>query len=108
MASSEEIAELRRKTNLVGDTTVYDDGSLNTLIDSLGSVNMAAAQIWGEKASGLATLVDISESGSSRSMSQAYKNALAMSSYFKGLDSSDTLIENTRVARTRAAVREGE
>lgn len=107
MASVELVAELRRKAGVVGDAAFNDD-DLSALIDSLGSVNMAAAEVWSQKAASSAALVDVSESGSSRSMSQAYKNALAMATHFRGLDAVDTSVEVARHARTRAIVREGE
>jgi hypothetical protein len=103
MATPDEILALRRMTALGADTTVYDDVVLNDMIDELG-INAAAAAVWSEKASALSTLVDVSESGSSRNMSQAYKGALAMAQHYAGQDS--TPEDNSLAATTRPIVRE--
>ncbi len=78
MATESEIARLRRVTDLAANDAVYTDELLSALIDELG-FEATAASIWKEKAASFAGLVDTTESGSSRSLSQLYKNALEMS-----------------------------
>jgi hypothetical protein len=79
MASEDEIATLRRMTALDPADPVYTDSLLGGMIDDLG-MQAAAAQIWHEKAAAAAGLVDTSESGSSRSLSQLRTGYLDMAS----------------------------
>jgi hypothetical protein len=61
---------------------VYTDTLVGTYIDNLGTNEAAAAAIWGEKAATASVLVDTSESGSSRALSQLQRQALAMQQHF--------------------------
>lgn len=89
MASKAQVAELRDLTSVTIDD--YNNDVLNEMIDSLdGSVNAAAASIWRRKAASYSSLVDVSESGSSRSMSQLFKQAKEMAMYFQGLADAET------------------
>jgi hypothetical protein len=89
------------------DSTVYSDEVLKALIDQVeGDLDTAAAQIWEQKAARYSTLVDVSESGSSRSMSQLYKNASAQTSFYqKKVSDIQVEVTNVQRARTRRAVR---
>lgn len=82
MASLDEIAQLRRMAGLDADDETYTDQVVGTYIDNLGSIQAAAGAIWGEKAAAAASLVDVTESGSSRSLSQLQRAALAMQQHF--------------------------
>jgi hypothetical protein len=109
MATADEVDQLRRLANYT-DTDPYDDPQLSDMIDALGSVTRAAERIWNEKAAKFAEFVNVSESGSSRSLGDAHKNAIGMAKYFKGLaDEADAEVpvDTSRYARTRPAVREG-
>jgi hypothetical protein len=77
MADQDQIAMLRRMTALADNDAVYTDSLLGGLIDDLG-FETAAAQIWREKAAVVAGLVDTTESGSSRALSQLRKGYLEM------------------------------
>ncbi len=66
-------------------TDTYTDDALSALVDTKGSPEAAAAAIWQTKAGQLAKLVNTSESGSSRSNGDLYKNAVAMAKYYDGL-----------------------
>jgi hypothetical protein len=81
MAESATIEELRRATNILENTEPYTDEYLSNLLDTLG-FELAAAQLWTEKAASYAGLVDVTESGSSRRMSQLASNALKMAEAF--------------------------
>ena len=81
MASLDEIAVLRRLTSTEPDD--YPDDLLNDLIDSNGSVDAAAAQVWRELAAEYATMVDITESGSTRKLSDLHGHAQAMIKLFE-------------------------
>lgn len=105
MATPDEVAELRFKTGLApNDNTYGDDDALGALIDEKGSVNAAASEIWQMKAASYSTLVNVSESGSSRSMGDLYKNALGMAQYYGGSAATGAL---GKTATTRSVVREG-
>lgn len=89
MASAEEIAAFRLLIGTPEDAAPYTDAELSDRIDAAaGNLNALAATIWREKAAHYSTLVDVSESGSSRKMGDLHKNALAMAANFAGLDSS--------------------
>lgn len=85
MASEAEVARLRRITDLADDDSVYTDTLLGQLIDNLG-IETAASQIWKEKAARYAGLVDTTESGSSRRLSQLWEHALKMGDEFTPVD----------------------
>jgi hypothetical protein len=87
------------------DTTTYSDAALDAIYDANGGdVNLAAAEVWTEKASAAATLVDMSEGDSSRKNSQVHAQALKQSELFRG-SASTTTAAATRSARTRAIER---
>lgn len=77
MATEAEIASLRRATALAADDATYTDSLLGGLIDDLG-FQAASATVWREKAATVAGLVDTTESGSSRSLSQLRDAYLGM------------------------------
>jgi len=82
MATLDEISRLRRMTDLTEDDGIYTNDLLSQMIDELG-VDRAAGQVWREKAAKLAGLVDITESGSSRSLSRLYEQALRVGEAFE-------------------------
>lgn len=102
MATTEQIAELRRKTS-EPDTTTYDDATLNTMIDTAGSVDEAAVVVWQEKASLYAELVDISEAGSSRKNSQLMQNAQEMAQFYSATGDVDLTTVAPRTSPIRRA-----
>jgi hypothetical protein len=69
MATDAQIDRMRRVTALTEDDETYTDSLLGGMIDDLG-FEAAAAQVWREKAAGVAAMVDTTESGSSRRLSQ--------------------------------------
>ena len=83
MATIDEVGQLRRMTATPEDDPVYTADLLGTYIDNLGTLEAAAAAVWAEKAAAASTLVDMAESGSSRSLSQLQKAALAMQNHFR-------------------------
>lgn len=77
MADQSQIESLRRMTALEEDDPTYTDSLLGGMIDDLG-FEAAASQIWREKAATVAGLVDMTESGSTRRLSQLRESYLAM------------------------------
>jgi len=80
MASSSEIAEVRKNTSEATQTT-WTDAVLGTYIDTFG-VAGASAKVWEQKAAEMAELVNVTEAGASHSFSNAYKQALEMAKYW--------------------------
>lgn len=78
MATTEEIAAFRLLINEAEDKQPYTDAALSARLDAAVSTQSLAAEIWREKAATYADLVSVSESGTSRNLSDLHKNALAM------------------------------
>lgn len=78
MATEQELDALHRAADVPASDDVYPDSLLADILDAAGSVTAAAAVIWREKAAAYAKMVTMAESGSSRTLSDLYKNALAM------------------------------
>jgi hypothetical protein len=84
MATSDQMAALRRAANITSeDDATYPDGLLSAIIDAAGSVEAAAARIWREKAAATAEMVNTTESGSSRALSDIHRNALELAAGFE-------------------------
>lgn len=77
MATDAQLAQLRRMTALDADDPIYTDSLIGGILDDLG-MEAAVAQIWKEKAASVAGMVDITESGSSRSLSKLRDAYLGM------------------------------
>lgn len=71
MATIAEIAELRLAIKEAVNTPPYTDDFLAGMIDTYGQ-DAAAGRIWRVKAAAVNGLVDISEGGSTRKMSQLF------------------------------------
>lgn len=99
MATPADIEEIRR---LTGNAEGYTDEQIGAMIDGGMTLNQIAYRIWNEVAASAATLVDTSESGSSRKLSDLHKNALTMAAMFKNADAP---LVTSAVVRTRRAVR---
>jgi hypothetical protein len=85
MATVAEVAELRLLIDIPSADPPYTDEYLGSLIDTYG-MDIAAATVWRQKAASYSSLVDMSESGSSRKLSQLREAALEMASGFQGTD----------------------
>lgn len=83
MATIDQIAALRRMINEADNVEPWTDDTLTLLIDASVDLEAAAASIWRSKAASVAHLVDISEGGSSRKMSEMYDNFLAVARSFE-------------------------
>lgn len=79
MATETELAQFRRMTALEADDETYTDAVIDGMIEDLG-FNAAVASVWTEKAASVAGLVDTTESGSTRRLSQLREAYLGMGS----------------------------
>lgn len=102
MATAAEVLDVRTNTSEEGSETFSDD-YIAALVDA-GSVASASAVIWTKKAAAFAELVNVSEAGASRSMSDLHKNALAMAKKFEEA-ATVTVTAAARRAKTHAIVR---
>lgn len=107
MATEDEITALRRMVAEADDSNGWTDEQLAAIIDAEDTLNAAAAVVWSSKAGQVANLVDVSESGSSRKLSDLRKSALEMSAYYTGLDATEVVAQTpgpviTRIRRTVA------
>ena len=102
MASHAQLIQIKR----IAPPGDFTDAELGTLIDAKG-INGAAADLWATEASATASLVDITESGSSRKNSQAHDKAKAMLELYTGLHTAEIAAAgDTRpTARTRRLTR---
>lgn len=102
MASSEDVARLRRLAD-AADTTEYPSQDLSDRIDvALGNVEAAAADLWRERAAGYAALVDTTEGSSSRKLSQLQAQALKMADQYT---TQDVIVNLEARPRSRAITR---
>lgn len=83
----------------------YTDIDLQSIITAEGGVKQAAVFIWRAKAASYSSLVDVSESGSSRSLGQLHKQALTMADTIAKDITVETTVELSAQKRSRKAVR---
>lgn len=81
MATAAEVAALRANTGQSNDD-VYTDPELAEIIDNLGSVEAASAEVWSQLAAEYAKLVDTKEAGTEHKWSTLLTNALKMEERF--------------------------
>lgn len=80
MATETEIEEARRRSD---GATDYTDEQIEEFLDRDDNTVFDFARLyWESKAATFSTLTDVSESGSSRKLSDLHKNALTMAKHF--------------------------
>lgn len=81
--TTEQVDRLRAMTDESSETSTFSPVDLQTYIDEAsGDLNAAAGTVWFMKAAKFASLVNTSESGSSRALGDLYKNAMAMAAAY--------------------------
>lgn len=84
MATQEEISALRLLIAESIDAEPYTDARLSSLLGEEGAdPQSVASSLWREKAARFASLVDVQEGNSKRSLSQLQKQALEMAATFE-------------------------
>jgi hypothetical protein len=102
MATAEEIASFRLLIAEPDNTAPYTDETLGAILDAAASTQAAASSVWTQKAASYATLVNVSESGSSRNLGDLHKNALAFAKFFNDAEpDSPTTRVGTRISKLR-------
>lgn len=107
--STDQLAQLRRMIGEPTDANGYTDEMLAagaeayTNTDGTYNLRTYAASLWEEKATTVAELVKVSESGSSREMQQVFDHYMALAARFNtstGTDPITTLApRSTRIVR---------
>ena len=82
-AIMEGIEYVRRMTN-ERDQSHYVDDAVQQLIDHYGEIG-AIVSIWRDKTARYSALADVTDSGTSRRMSQLYDQAMKQLSYWEGV-----------------------
>lgn len=99
MATDAQRAVLRDMISEPDDTNGWTDEKLDEILEATkntdGSLNYrkAAAMVWEAKAAALTTLNDVTESGSSRRLSQTFEHTLKMAALYGAGSSDPTLAE---------------
>lgn len=85
----------------------WDDAYIGALLDSGITENSMLLKFWEKVAASTSDFVDMSESGSSRSLSQIHKNAVAMAKVYRDLvdKEENPPADRTSGIRSRAIVR---
>lgn len=89
MATPDDVLLVRDYTNEPDDTNGWPDARIEEYIDRTTTLNEAASIVWRVKAAQYATLVDVSESGSTRKLSDLRKNAMDMSAHYAALHATE-------------------
>lgn len=105
MATNDDYLRLRRMVGEDDGESKYTDTDLDIFLTQAGSMEGAAALVWGEKASAVADLVNINESGSSRSLSDLYDHASKQQAYYAGLVAAASADPSPTASTTRRIVR---
>jgi len=107
MATAEQIAAFRLLISEPENVEPYTDVYIGNLLDAAASdgtsTSSVAYLVWTQKAASWTSMVDTSEGGSSRKMSDLIDNALKMAAIFRDQATSGTippgLSSGTRVSR---------
>lgn len=108
MATEEQIAMFKL---IVGNELFTEDQLGQVLDEQEGDFDLAAAQVWEIRAGKYHTMVNMTESGSTRNMGDMHKNALSLATYYRK-KREDSIVdpgeepEPVGRARTRRIVRE--
>jgi hypothetical protein len=105
MATADQIDQVRQNTNETDEASPWTDGAIDALIDSLGSVDLASGAIWRRKVAEYAELVDTSEAGASRKLSDLYDRAVKQAAYWEGQPSVPSTETSVGRAKVKAIVR---
>lgn len=105
MATSAQIVRLREFISEPNNQAPFSDSELAIAIDTEGTSEAAAYFIWLKKAAEAADLVNVTEGGSSRSLSNLQSQALLMAKSFASYVPTTDPASHAGASRTRAIVR---
>jgi hypothetical protein len=84
-------AEIDAVLDMLGTSAVdsgWDAGKIGALLDA-GESPKIARRYWESRMASTSELADVSESGSSRRLSQIHTSAAAMAAYYRGAETSE-------------------
>lgn len=90
MADQDEIDEVRSMLGPNAAAEGWDDDKIGAMLDNGDSPAQIAQQYWESQMASTATLVDVSESGSARKMSQVSQNAANLANYWGHVAAQET------------------
>lgn len=98
-----EAADIEQVKDLLPaeDDDLWADEKIGIYLDASNSVYKVAALFWESKAARLYAMIDVSESGSSRSLSKIYDNARSMAEYFNDRVAQEEVVEEKATNYTR-------
>lgn len=83
MALADDVALAREYINELNDDNGWTDLRIATFVEAADNLHLAAADMWAVKAGTYVGLVNVSESGSSRSLSDLLRQAQEMERYYR-------------------------
>lgn len=89
MADQEEIDEVRDMLGSSSEANGWDDTKIGELLDEGETPVSIARRYWESQMSESTELADVDESGSSRRLSQIFKNRQAMAAYYRGAEQAE-------------------
>lgn len=102
MATPAQIAIVRQLLPASAAAAGWTDAFIGTLIDTPFTTSHILWQYWEGEAARMSAMVDTSESGSSRKMSDLFANAMAMAKYWKvKVDEEDNPVTPVAFSGTR-------
>lgn len=106
MPNNDDLLRLRRMTGETQDKSNYTDADLTLILSEYGgSLDLASAHIWREKAAMYADQTDISEAGSSRKDSVLYDRAISQAAFHEAAANGGVVVTGD-FSTTRRIVRE--
>lgn len=94
MATATEIALVRQYINEPNNEQGWTDVRIGEIADAATNLKNAAGDIWTIKAATYIGLVDVSESGSSRKLSDLHKQAKDMADYYYKLGGAQDIVDS--------------
>lgn len=89
MADEDEIREVREMLGSNPQMFGWDDARIGAALDDGDSPNTIARMFWESRMTSQTGLADVSESGSSRALSQIFKNSAAVAAYYRGAEAAE-------------------
>ena len=83
MATPEDIALVKTQIPEESNAYGFDDDTIGAMLDSGLSVTQTIQGVWSGISGKSSSMIDVQESGSSRSLSQIHTNAQAMADWWK-------------------------
>lgn len=105
MASEADIQAVQEQISPTAASEGWDSTKIGAKLDTGLTVDEVTLEYWESRVARTHTLVNVAESGSSRSLSQVFDNALKMANYFKDKTGKTDEEATVRPVRTRGIKR---